>query len=203
MTEPQFLSFLKGPTTDRVLDQALITIAGSPQPSGVLPYYMKADLPRNGKEFFRTSCNPVTVGAGSHTFNAHSIQMVPHANVPALNQVAGYVLDNNGPDLMVTGMLNGCSFIMKANAGRTAVRCAHLQPPPGKGVELNVNCVNTAAFLTDAGPVRVFGRLKYQDSPGHPRSCTVLGVRRGSGAWEIYAQIFDGNFKIVAVDKLL
>src|SRR6266481_5689840 len=99
MNENDFLGLLRGPTTDSVLLTVLVTIAGSPQLSGVLAYDVKSDLPRNGKECFKIAR---ALGPGSVQFNAHSIQMIDNANIGPLNQLAGYVLDNNGPDLMVT-----------------------------------------------------------------------------------------------------
>ena len=203
MNETQMLDLLRGPTTERVLEAVLITIGGSVLPSGVVPYFVKKDdLPIHGKESFRIADNAGIVGANAHQFNAHSIQMIRTANVPPLNQIVGYVLDHTGPNLMVTGMLTGCTFVMKANANRTAVRCAHLQPAQNMGADLNIRCVNTAAFVGDAGPVRAFGRLKYADNT----ACTVIGVRRPAGAWDIYAQLLnrDNNqYRISDVEKIL
>ena len=99
MTEIQFLSFLKGPTTERVLEEILVTIAGSPAPSGVIPYYMKADPPRNGmhKEVVEkiislapsrivyVSCNPSTQARDVQLLSGHysvekiqPVDMFPH-----------------------------------------------------------------------------------------------------------------------------
>jgi hypothetical protein len=202
LTEADMLGLLRGPTTDRALGTILITIAGSPQPSAVIRYYI-VSYPRNGRHSFKVSSEQGTLGADALAIDAHSIQMVPHANFPPLNQINGYLLDNTGPDLMVTGMLNGCSFIMKADAQRTSVRCAHLQPIPGAGGGelLNTQCINTAAFAGDAGPVVVFGRNNYPVTTGG-RSCTVLGVRR-RGVWSIYAQQFDAFFNIVSATQIL
>lgn len=202
LTEADMLGLLRGPTTDRALGTILVTIAGSPQPSAVIRYYM-VSYPRNGRDSFKVSSDQGTLGPGAVAFDAHSIQMVPHANLPPLNQINGYLLDNTGPDLMVTGMLNGCSFVMKANAQRTTVRCAHLQPSaaPGGGELLNTQCINSAAFAGDAGPVVVFGRNNYPVTAGG-RSCTVVGVRR-LGVWALYAQQFDAFFNVLGATQIL
>jgi hypothetical protein len=204
LNEAQILGLVRGPTTEQVLEQISITVAGYPGAS-VVHTYFAAHFPRNGKDGMKVSSNALALGPGAAPVQAHSIQMVAHANTPPLNQIPGYLLDGNGPDLMLTGMLNGCSFIMKANANRSTVRCAHLQPVPGvgHGAALNVRCINNAAFLGDAGPVTVFGRNNYADVGASPRSCTVLGVRR-AGAWEIYAQIFNSaTFEVVSATRIL
>jgi hypothetical protein len=202
MNEAQMLGLLRGPTTEEVLKNILITIAGSTTRSGVVPYYM-VSFPRNGKESFKIGSNAAAIGAGAQTVNANSIYMVPHADMPPLNQIDGYLLDQNGPDLMLTGMLSGCSFIMKPNADRSTIRCAHLQPPSGagQGEALNTRCINTAGFKQDPGPVIVFGRTNYPDTQGG-RSATVLGVRRGA-VWQIFAQQFNANFDILTADQIL
>jgi len=204
LNEAQILGLVRGPTTEQVLQNISITIAGYPLASMVWTYHA-AHFPRNGRDGMKISSNAGVLGPGATQVQAHSVQMVGHANTPPLNQIPGYLLDHTGPDLMLTGMLNGCSFIMKANANRTAVRVAHLQPQPGvgQGSALNVNCINSAAFVGDAGPVVVFGRNSYPDAGTAPRSATVLGLRH-SGAWEIYAQIFDSaTFAVVSATRIL
>jgi hypothetical protein len=204
LSAAQILGLVSGPTTEQVLQSILITIAGHPGPSGVQNYHAE-HYPRDGRDSLKISSNALALGPHAVLVPAHSVQMITHANTPPLGQIPGYLLDGNGPDLMLTGMLNGCSFVMKANANRTAVRCAHLQPQlgAGQGSALNVHCINGAAFVGDAGPVLVYGRNSYPDGAGLSRSSTVLGVRR-AGAWEIYAQIFDAAaFTVVSATRIL
>ncbi|MEE4452309.1 hypothetical protein [Novosphingobium resinovorum] len=201
MTPDQALGFLRGPTTVEFLQAYQIKIAGRPgPPSQVVTYYISSDV-TSGTEIFQIT-HDEHIYPGNFEFDAHSIYMVP-GNAP-YNVVAldGYVLDQNGPDLMVTGMLNGCSFLMKANAARTQVRCAHLRPAPGEGgARLNVRMVNNAGFHGDPGPLLVYGRANYPDTQGG-RSSTVIGVRK-AGVWGIYQQQFDANGAVLAASRIL
>lgn len=185
MTPAQVLGFLRGPTTEEFLSHYMITVAGKPgPPSAIVTYYVWQHSPNK----FKVSHDPGVAGAGNVTFQAHSIYMV-ESNVPYnMGGLDGYVLGGGGADIMVTGMLNGCSFVMKSDAGRNNVRCAHLRPGAGAnaGNDLNVRTMNNAQFHGDAGAVSVYGRLNYPD-----RNSTVIGVRRG-GVWSIYQQQYDG-----------
>jgi hypothetical protein len=203
MTPQDALGFLRGPTTERFLAEYLVTINGKPgPPSAVIPYYIWPE-PRGGKDGFKVAFSQNLAGPGHVQFPAHSIYMV-EGNTP-YNVVAldGYVLDGNGPDIMVTGMLNGCSFLMKANADKTQVRCAHLRPAAGAngGEMLNVRMVNNAQFHGDAGALAVYGRNNYPNTLSG-RSSTVIGVRKG-GVWGIYQQQFDGNWKVLVASQIL
>ena len=198
----QILGLLRGPTTEQVLQNHVVTIAGYPNGSEVRDYACER-IERNGRDSLRVTFDPGVIGPDPQMVQAHSVCMVSSANMGPLNQIAGYLLDHTGPDLMFTGMLNGCSFVMKATPDRSRVRCAHLRPPPGEaGSALHTACVNTGAFAGDAGAVTVFGRNSYLPPPGLARSATVLGVRR-AGAWEIYAQIFDSFFNITGAARIL
>jgi len=185
------------------MQQYLITIAGRQgPPSDVVSYWMWSE-PRGDKEGFKVSSDQHAAGVGNVQFQAHSIYMVEH-NVP-MNVLAldGYLLDGTGPDIMVTGMMNGCSFLMKANINKTQVRCAHIRPPPGPtgAVDLNIRMMNNAQFHGDAGPLTVYGRMSYP-SGNSGRSTTVIGVRK-AGVWGIYQQQFDGRWNIVSATQIL
>lgn len=195
------LGFLQGPTTLEFLKTYLITIAGDPGGSRVQSYYIYQEV---GADRFKITFNQLAADPGAHQFSAHSILMV-ETSAPGfvLGQLNGYTLDGTGPGIMVTGMLNGCSFITKANGAKTSVACAHVRPAAGTlGETLNVNAINGAQFQGNAGNVTVYGRMNYPQTPTAPRSSTVLGVRK-AGVWSIYQQQFDADFNIVSATQIL
>jgi len=86
-------------------------------------------------------------------------------------------LDNNGPEIMLTAKLTGCTFVARPVAGHPGeVEVTHLQPHGETGVALNTRL--------DVAGQNAYGRLKYDIDT---RSINVIGVRR-AGAWKIYAQ---------------
>jgi len=196
MNGADILGFLRGPTTLEFLQQYLVTIAGNPGVSQQYNYYAYDDFGR-----LKINANQHASPPNAHQFQAHSIQMV-ESNAPGfvMGQLNGYVLDGAGSDIMVTGMLNGCSFIVKANGND--VRCAHVRPAQGtRGEDLNTNAMNTSQFHGDPGNVSVYGRLNYPQTATEGRSSTVLGVRK-AGVWRIYQQQFDANFNVVSASQI-
>lgn len=108
--------------------------------------------------------------------------------------IVWYRLDANGPDLMVTAKLTGCTFVARAVAGAPgSVDVAHIQPTVAEnGVQLNNRLAATAGQLT-------YGRNSYDITS---RSINVIGVRVG-GQWKIYAQKLDKHhFAIRSVHRI-
>jgi hypothetical protein len=116
----------------------------------------------------------------------HSVQMVEYATlaVPPGNgtvNLTGYTLGAAGPVLMVTGLLNGCTFCMLKQGAQ--VICAHIRPPGGAnaGKDLHSRMMNRARMVGHRGsPLVCFGRNDY------PGNATVVGVRL-HGEWKIFA----------------
>jgi hypothetical protein len=128
------------------------------------------------------------VGNGQ-VFNAHSVHM-------DLNQAAMhfYNLDNAGPNIMVTGQLSGCSFVMRAGAAGS-VDVAHVSPAGTTGALL-------IAALQAAFPAALIYGVGSYDS--NDRVVSILGVRGGTG-WRIFAQKHDatsGDYRIKSVYQI-
>jgi hypothetical protein len=173
-----------------------VTITADPGVSGIYNYYLKnagaaqrpgrvlRTLRMHATERFRIDRQNTP---GSHPFQAYSIQMVP-SNAPGA--IVLYQLPAAaGPNIMVTGGLSGCSFLIN-DLGGGAVECAHLEPHGETGVQLNNRLI---------GPPHAFDVVYGRNSYGHTqnnvaglydRSVSVIGVRAG-GAWRIYAQKYD------------
>ncbi len=111
-----------------------------------------------------------------HPFRVHGVYTGQSNLAPVW-----YLLDNNGPDIMLTAKLTGCTFIARQAANNVAgnVEVTHLQPNGETGLQLNTR-MNIAGQET-------YGRLRYDISD---RSINVIGVRVGT-RWKIYAQKID------------
>lgn len=123
-------------------------------------------------ETFTIQVAPGQLGEG-HPFRLHGL----HTGQSNLAPV-WYLLDNGGPDIMLTAKLTGCTFIARPAGGHPpgSVEITHLQPNQETGFALNTRMDVAGQFA--------YGRLKYDIDV---RSINVIGVRQG-GAWKIYAQ---------------
>ena len=90
------------------------------------------------------------------------------------------VLDNTGPDIMLTAKLTGCTFAVKPGDRPGELRVIHLQPNQETGLDLNrrMKAVNA---------VETYGRLNYNYKS---RTVNIIGVR-SKGTWQIFAQKLD------------
>ena len=173
-----------------------LRIAGANLPSGVLPFwiwYWQASarpgtvlrtLRMHATDSFRMASQAVLAGANSHNFNAHSIFMA-QSNVPiVLHRIAA----GAAPNILITGALSGCSFIVNAGPNPGDIDCAHLQPNGESGHALHARLKPLYN--------QVYGLERYDHTtptPGGPRrdrNVTIIGVRV-SGRWKIYAQKLD------------
>jgi len=174
-----------------------IRIAGSDVPSSVVQYYIyNWDFGRSKRpdsvlrtlymhdtEAFRIdACTPT-----GHPFRAHSIEMV-QSNITT--GISFYTLPNTGgPDIMVTGVLSGCTFLVDAGPAPGSIMCAHLQPNGETGAMLNARLLGLHAAVYGRNN---YGHLHDPANPGSfDRSVTIVGVRR-NGQWKVYAQKLDG-----------
>jgi hypothetical protein len=103
-----------------------------------------------------------------------------------------YTLDGNGPAMMLTAKLTGCTFVATAGTG-TNVQVTHLQPEQVSGLEVSKSM---------QGPGRsAYGQEQYDFDK---RSINIIGVRVG-GRWNIWAQKLVKNAsppKILSVKRI-
>ncbi len=132
---------------------------------------------------------PIDLGVGqrSAAFAAVSVSM------RSFNAVTGayedtatthHVLPTDGPTIMVTTMLSGCTFGIGSNAGGARL-VSHVRPPEGRRD-------NQARLLLDQtirGGFQGGGRLKVSVMSSLDERGTVVGIRTGD-AWTFYAQQF-------------
>jgi hypothetical protein len=193
----------------KFLSRYPVRIAGAAMPSGVIQYHLnnrnygnKTSRPDNilgTRSMHGTEAFSISSGASPmcHSFNAYSIEMVQSNVTP----IALYTLPTGGPNIMVTGALTGCSFIIDHGPGGT-IRCAHLQPNGETGAQLH-------ARLKPLGYAKVYGRERYDhlyDSTNplsYDRTVTIIGVRNG-GKWKVFAQKLDmmNDFSIRSVHRI-
>jgi len=195
-------------TPDYFLKTCFLKIAGSPAASGVMNYNLryKGDIappagPAAVPQTFKFDITTIMVPA-SQIIPTHSVQMVDYATlvVPAGGgpiNLTGYTLGAAGPDLMVTGLLNGCTFCMLKNGAQ--VICAHIRPLGGvnAGQDLHKRMMNRARMVGHlASPLVCFGRNDY------PGNATVVGVRL-NGTWKIFAQLHNGYESFSGATQIL
>lgn len=112
---------------------------------------------------------------GEKAFQVHGVYMGRDPNNPQW-----YTLNNDGPELMLTAKLTGCTFVARPHDNNPQwLMVTHLRPNEEiDGLKLN----RDMNYLY--GGKNVYGRLKYDLDT---RSVNVIGVRV-SGEWRIFAQ---------------
>jgi hypothetical protein len=104
-----------------------------------------------------------------------------------INALPFYALDNKGSDVMMTGQLTACTFVMLKKAGK--VYCTHLEPGGTglykNGPELEKELKKNGRFQGHAEAPVCWGKSKYAD----PMVAYIVGVRGGDKNWKIYAQL--------------
>ena len=133
-------------------------------------------------------------GPGSHIFTAHSV----HMDV-GIGAMGFYRLDVTGPNIMVTGQLSGCAFVIQP-AGGNNVDVAHIRPVGRTGAHLartlTYNHPNAFVYGATAG-------RGFYDS--NDRVSSIIGIRNAGGAWSIYSQKHDattGDYRIRSVYRI-
>ena len=165
--------------------------------SGPTDYVIFQELPTDKK--FKIAA----FGNNGEPLKAYNVPMLPSTQFQGLGasgpnrvQIPGVMLGNDR-DVMVTGQLTGCSFLVQSTGG--SVLCAHIQPQGGlDGSKLHTSLINSAQFQGQPATTRpiVFGRNFYPAG-----RATVVGVRR-LGRWEIYAQLGDAH-SVTGVHRIL
>jgi hypothetical protein len=138
-----------------------------------------------------------------HNFSANGAQFDVYglATVKSFAGPNWYLLDDQGPDIMLTAKLTGCTFVARPGANANTVEVAHLQPNADAADGLvetgrNLN-IRMKGIHNDA---KAYGRLKYDFET---RSINVIGVRV-NGTWKIYAQKLQKNGlpKVLSVKRI-
>lgn len=173
-----------------------VRIAGANLPSGVVPYwiwYWQASqrpgsvlktLRMHATDAFRMSSQAVMAGPNPHNFNAHSVFMA-QSNVPI---VLYPIAVGAAPNILVTGALSGCSFIVNTGPNPGDIACAHLQPNGESGHQLHARLKPLYNYVY--GLERYDHTIPTLGGPRRDRNVTIIGVRVG-GRWKIYAQKMD------------
>lgn len=98
-----------------------------------------------------------------------------------------------GPDIVLTTLLNGCTFVCQPTAH--SVLMAHVQPTGGtSAADLETGIMNTGVLAGGAGaaPKLVFGGSRCYTAASN--DVTIIGVRSGR-QWRMFAQIHPRNQK--------
>ena len=162
----------------------------------------------NGRQVYDRTARPGRIlgnlrmhNSKNFKFSQHHFQllgdmiqpMVWHVDVSAANAIAinnipsVQVSRGGGPDVVVTTLLNGCTFACEPRP--THVLMAHVQPlgtTPAL-LETNVTANGILAGGTVVGAATVFGGgISYQPAN---HDVTIIGVRDVQQRWNMYAQI--------------
>lgn len=190
MTPDQALAALRT-SPETFLRSHPVMIAGLSTP-GAADFVIYKEIPTESK--FKIATQGMNGGASLKVYNVPmhpSTRFVGLANAAGGNKVAipgVMIAGEHQRDIMVTGQLTGCSFLVQKVGA--SVLCAHIQPQGGMdGAKLHTTLMNVAVFQgqpTTSSPI-VFGRNFYPTG-----RATIIGVRR-MGQWEIYAQIGDAH----------
>jgi hypothetical protein len=166
-----------------------VRIFGATAASGVAQYVLSnraasfrpgrilGTLNMHATESFDIRSAAIVVGpGGGHRFQAHSVHM--DVGTAAMGF---YRLDGAGPNIMLTGQLSGCSFVMMP-AGVGSIDVAHIKPHQISGKAMHANLGGAFANAAIYGDSTQGG---FYDSDS--RVVSIVGVRSG-GQWRIYAQ---------------
>jgi hypothetical protein len=133
---------------------------------------------------------------------ATSVWVVPAELASTVDNYAALAggLVTLGPDIMITTLLNGCTFCCADSPGGVLMK--HIQPVGATNHVVLATAVNTNGALVGetAGTFRFFGSGGFGYNEG-TEDVTVIGVR-GNGRWAVYAQVHSRNLNsIVRVTK--
>jgi hypothetical protein len=187
-----------------------VRIAGSSLASGVTQYAIWYSQPssRPGSilrttnmhttDAFRMSSQLGMAGPSCANFNAHSVFMEQSNVAPiALYSIAA----GAGPNILVTGVLSGCSFIVNDGPNPGDIDCAHLQP---NGETAQVLETRLTPLYNHVYGVSSYGHtIATLGGASRDRNVTIIGVRMAN-RWKIYAQKLDimNSFAIRSVHRI-
>lgn len=115
---------------------------------------------------------------GAEIANAMCIKMhTDISNASSAVDVTNHLVPLAG-NFMLTGMLNGCTFLIDEAGGPGALRCTHLKP-----VGQTPESLNDQITGFNLNQTRVYGQRDY----GASEAVAILGLTKGS--WQIYAQL--------------
>lgn len=124
---------------------------------------------------------------------AWHIDVSPSAGI-ALGGIPSLAVSRTGgPDIVLTTLLNGCSFVCEPTAHN--VLMAHVQPTGGTtAAQLETDILNTGALAGGAGVAakRAFGGGRCYTAASN--DVTIVGVR-SQQQWRMFAQIHPRNQK--------
>lgn len=179
-----------------------VRIFGSPGASGVTQYAIENRGPSHRPGTIRGTHNwhttesfnikrPAYVNNG-YSFYAHSV----HMDVGLTNMQFYRLPSLGGPNIMLTGQLSGCSFVISPVAHGNDVDVAHVQPQVVNPATLRNNLAvqHQNAF--------VFGVSEQRGHyNGANRAVSIIGIR-SAGRWKFYSQKQDrstGDYRIRSV----
>jgi hypothetical protein len=140
----------------------------------------------NSKNFIFTPHAGAIVGASLNVQVWH-VDVSPSHTI-ALGAIPSLPVSRNaGPDIVVTTLLNGCSFVCEPDAND--VLMAHVQPTGGiTAGALETGILNTGILVGGGGAVvqTVFGGARCYTAMND--DVTIVGVRRAQ-QWQMFAQI--------------
>ena len=178
------------------------------------------------EQFVMGRDNIATYGA-AHSFSTVSVPAVHWSQVPAAGAAPcnfGGVLgcEVTGANFMLTTQFSGCAFGWTSYGG--LLRAFHISPfggapqggpfgYPGGGNALAqqlvanglmANAGNTAltVFGAGAGNVALIGAHPFYPNPV-TGWVTIIGLRKGGGAWRFYVQVVDAVGNIVEARRIL
>jgi len=182
-----------------------VRIFGSVAPSGVIACGLsnRGQSHRPGrvlktKRWHQTESFNLRTAASMHQLGQRGVQFLAHSvHMDAgANNLNFYRLPSiGGPNIMVTGQLSGCSFVISPIANSQDVNVAHVQPVGVDGVNLRNNLAGLHHNAT------VFGvsaqRGYYQ---GANRAVSMIGIR-AAGRWSFYTQKQQrgGDYRVMSV----
>lgn len=117
---------------------------------------------------------------------AWHIDVAPSSGLALGNLPATRVSRDNGPEIVLTTLLNGCSFVCEPTP--THVLMAHIQPTGGvNAAQLESSLINGGGFGGGGGHnATVFGGARCYTALTN--DVTIIGVRSGQ-RWRMFAQV--------------
>lgn len=143
----------------------------------------------------RTGVEDPSADIADGKFNAHYVAM---KQIGQDVQTTHYALPGDGPDIMLTSQLSGCSFGIGSNA-KGAQLVSHIQPKSGEATTESVQQLHNAVTLGDDGGWNVFERQSDDTYKNH--YATIVGVRT-KAVWQFYVQQFVVGKSLVEAKQL-